>query len=381
MKARIDGESLNAAASWAAKLAPTNPANPVVGGVLLTAGEHLSLAATDFDLFGTVTLTTDAVFGEGRALVSAKLLAAVTKLLGRSDEVELVAEGSTLTIKRGRARWGLPLMDLDLYPATPELGVEIGRIPADVLRDALRRVLPAVSVANEDAVRALTGVEITPGDALTLAATDRYRVAALDVTWQRTLTTKATPLLVPGALLKAATDTLNGSDIAVHADDNLLAIVSAHHIVMGRLLADRFPPWRGVIPAPEKVDSTVVTVDTAALLAAVKGVGVFSAPFEPIELAFTAEGVHVVSHNQKRDGESDADVELVEFTGDDIAIWCNPHYLADALNCVGTTTTALRFGTNPAGPFLVQALDGDGMAVTGYQHVIVALRPPVASAT
>lgn len=375
----MDGGTLNAVASWAAKIAPTKHTTPILGGVLLTAGDHLSCSATDYDLFGTVTCTGDAVFDEGQALVSARLLAAVTKLLGRTDEVDLVCEGPELVVTRRRAVWKLPTMDAEDFPATPDLGPELGRIPGEALRQALGRVLPAAAdPAAADSLQMLTGVEITLADTLTLAATDRYRLAVAEVPWQPTPTGAPRTLVVPGALLATVLSTCSAGDVAIHGDDNMIGIAAGEHQVTGRQLDVAYVKWRAIIPDPAQMPTTV-TADAATLLAAVRGVGVFTEKYAPILLEFSPDGAHISSSNSNG-GSSDDIVELTGFDGDPVTVWCNPHYLADALNCLGTPVAVLHFSDRPGGPFLLRPGDADGAAVEGYRHVVMALKAPTARA-
>jgi DNA polymerase-3 subunit beta len=379
VKLLINGGELTSAVPWLARL--TNYRIASLGGVMITASERVSLSTTDTDTFATAT-PPSTVLDEGRALLSARALTAVAKGLGRS-EVTITSDGSTAVIERGSSRWTLPEIDATYFPDFPSLSEELGRIPGEVLKEGLRRVLPVLVSKDAPiatACPALTGVEFTLGQGLTLAASDRFRVATVELDWQPTLTAGERTLLVPESLLTFPMSILGTDEVRLHTDGNRIGFVTDRYQVFGRLLDVAFVAWRGTFP---KDFITTVTVDTAELLGAVKDAGVFSVVVgrehgDHLRLAFDQDSIEVEScnklHDRGKDGNGATVISPQGFEGEPISIWCQPHYLTNALSVMPGPTTVLSFGQYPWSPILLTPAEG------GYRHLLVPLKIPAALA-
>src|SRR5919197_2422627 len=110
---------LAAAASDAVRLVPGRMIDPVLSGLLLSAGpDGVVLAANDRER--TVRLACAAVVHtDGRVLVPARPLAETLRAID-APEVRLVVEGARLAIRVPGARYALPLLDVDIHPGVPQ---------------------------------------------------------------------------------------------------------------------------------------------------------------------------------------------------------------------------------------------------------------------
>jgi DNA polymerase-3 subunit beta len=380
MKLTIQGGALSAAAAWAARIAPPprTTAMPILTYVLLSAGEHgLECRATDFDLFGSI-ITEAQVDTPGKVAVPAHLLASITKTLRASDQIslELIARGVEMRVKRYKAI--LPVLGLEDWPLWPNQGNPIGTIPTRILGRGLARVLPAVS-EDKEALPVLRGIEFEFGDTLTLAATDRYRIAAADLPWQPTLEAKSDKIIVPSELLATMRDAIadNGGgegDVTLSSDGDTVTLNTSQHQITGRLIDGTPVKWRKLMAQPEP--ATTVTASVAALGRAVKQVSAaVEGKADKLRLEFTEDGIEVALAD---DPESSSDIIEPEdfiFTGEPLVIGVSGRYLRDALACVDTPMVQLRLSADPTAPFLLFAADEDGkLAADGYQHLLIALR-------
>ena len=90
--------------------------------------------------------------------------------------------GSRLTIACGSARFTLPTMPVDDYPTLPSMPTTAGTVDGAEFAAAVAQV--AVAAGRDDTLPMLTGVRLEiDGDKLTLAATDRYRLAVRELGW------------------------------------------------------------------------------------------------------------------------------------------------------------------------------------------------------
>ena len=185
MKFRVERDVLADAAAWVARSLPARPPVPVLGGVLLEAtsgpsGDRLTVSGFDYETSARVEL--DATIGDpGRVLVSGRLLADITRALP-AKPVDVVVDGARATISCGNSRFSLPTMPVEDYPQLPAMPQVAGIVPGDVLAQAVQQV--AVAAGRDDTLPMLTGIRLEiDGPRLTLAATDRFRLAVRELEW------------------------------------------------------------------------------------------------------------------------------------------------------------------------------------------------------
>ena len=83
----------------------------------------------------------------------------------------------------GSAEFALVALPLEEYPSLPEPPGVVGTVDGGVLAAAAAQVVPSAS--RDDTLPMLTGVCLDiDGDRLTLAATDRYRLAVRTIGWE-----------------------------------------------------------------------------------------------------------------------------------------------------------------------------------------------------
>src|SRR5579885_119888 len=200
MKFRVERDALADAVAWAARSLSARPTIPVLAGLLLSVdGDQLSVSGFDLEASTEVDLEVTAG-APGQALVSGRLLADITRALP-PHPVDVTVEGSRLTIACGAARFTLPGMPVDDYPTLPSMPTTAGTVDGAEFAAAVAQV--AVAAGRDDTLPMLTGVRLEiDGDKLTLAATDRYRLAVRELSWNPDDPTAAgAQVLVPARTL------------------------------------------------------------------------------------------------------------------------------------------------------------------------------------
>lgn len=370
MKITVEAGALQDAVSWGAKITPSSSHQPILAGVLIRAGAEVTLSVTDYEVYGTATLPEATVHAEGAVLVSARLLAAVAKTLGRRDEVVIEA-GAQVEVTSGRSSWSLPAVgDIDLYPRWPEPGDELGRIAAEVLAAELARVLPMAGDAHDPRVQG--GVVLVAEDALTIATTDCYRLAITrGIPWQRVLGATDRELVTTRDMLRMAADAMRGGgDVALRSDGNTLTLAGPHHRVTGRLL-DQWVRWRAVLPAPGAVAHARAVVEAATLVRAIERASVVLGPEEPVLLGIGPDGIEVYPGSGDR-GSSRQHAEVIEHEGAPVTTGAKPQWLTQALASPGTDQVSLHFSEHPRRPFLVLPV---GDSAGDHQHAVMPRVP------
>jgi DNA polymerase-3 subunit beta len=182
MKFRVERDPLADAVAWAARSLSARPTIPVLAGLLLGV-ESDTLSVSGFDLEASTEVDLEVAAGaDGRALVSGRLLAEIARALP-PHPVDVMVEGSRLTISCGSARFTLPTMPVEDYPTLPAMPTTAGTVDSAEFATAVAQV--AIAAGRDDTLPMLTGVRLEiEGERLTLAATDRYRLAVRELSWQ-----------------------------------------------------------------------------------------------------------------------------------------------------------------------------------------------------
>jgi DNA polymerase III subunit beta len=387
MKFRVERDVLADAAAWVARSLPARPPVPVLGGVLVEAvggadGDRLVVSGFDYETSARVELS--ATIGDpGRVLVSGRLLADITRALP-SKPVDLVVDGSRATITCGSSLFSLPTMPVEDYPQLPAMPQLAGTVPADRLAEAVGQV--AVAAGRDDTLPMLTGVRLEiDGARLTLAATDRFRLAVRELDWAPEDTEQETAVLIPARTLAEVAKTLGGSgtiSLALSAGDGMLGVSGGGRRATTRLLDAEFPRFRQLIPAEH---TSAAVLEVAGLVEAIKRVALVTDRVAQVRMEFGEDGLRLAAGG---DDVGSAEEELTcEFEGEPLTIAFNPGYLLDALGALHTERAQLTF-TTPNRPALVRpvpaapaATDADAapnpaQPVPGYLHLLMPVRLP-----
>ncbi|MDX3657772.1 DNA polymerase III subunit beta [Streptomyces sp. ID05-26A] len=373
MKIRVERDGLADAVAWVARSLPSRPPVPVLGGVLLDAESEDSLTVSGFDYEVSAQVGVPATIADGgRALVSGRLLADITKALP-NHPVEIAVDGARMMISCGSARFSLPTMPVEDYPALPSMPQLIGELPGEVFGEAVSQV--AVAAGKDDTLPMLTGVRVEIGDGkLVLVATDRFRLAMREFPWEPDASLGEVAVLVPARTLGDAAKTLGSSggkvEMSLAANDGLLGLSGSGKRTTTRLLDADFPKYRQLLPSEH---SAAAIIDIDALQQAIKRVSLVAERGTQVRLEFVDGGLRLSAGG---DDEGSAEEELpVEYTGDAVTIAFNPGYLLDGLGAVRTQKVHLSF-TTPSRPALLKPVDEDGNVAPGYLYLLMPVRLP-----
>ncbi len=373
MKFRVAREDLADAVAWVAKSLPSRPPVPVLGGILLEVVEStLVVAGFDYEVSTRAELLVDADAG-GRVLVSGRLLAEITRALP-AKPVEISTDGSRVSITGGSARFTLPTMPVEDYPALPWMPAASGKVDASAFAEAV--VQTAVAAGRDDALPMLTGVRIEiEGEKLTLAATDRFRLAVRELSWTPDAPDMSTAVLVPARTLAEAAKSLGGStEVTVGLGDGLLGLQAGGRRTTVRLLDVEFVKYRSLLPSGH---TTTVDVLVSELGEAIKRVALVTDRGHHLRMQVAEAGVLTLTAGGDDEGRAEEDLG-VDADGAELLIAFNPSYLLDGLAVLRADTVRLAF-TTPSRPALLLPLitkDDEHSVDTTYRYLVMPARLP-----
>ncbi|MFB9631320.1 DNA polymerase III subunit beta [Nonomuraea helvata] len=342
-------EELAQAVSWVARCLPQNPVVPALAGIRLDlAGGKLKLSAYDYEASAEaiIDVSTDR---PAELLLPGHLLAEITKALA-DYEVYGSIDGVKVSLSCGDAHFTLTTMPVEDYPDLPEMPPPAGRVAGHAFATAVGQTV--VAAGKDETLAMLTGVRFEiEGDAVTMAATDRFRLAVSQLAWRSAEPDITTAVVVPSRLLASASKSfaaVHDVEIGVTRDaehgGQLLGISGGGRRTTVRLLEPEYPKYRNFVPPefPYEAD-----LNTAQLLAAVKRVTLVAGRGSPVRLAFHKDNSLLVSAG---DGDSHAFEKLpVGWPEETFAIAFNYELLLEGLSAVRCPVTRFRM-TEPTKP-------------------------------
>jgi DNA polymerase-3 subunit beta len=324
-------------------------------------------------------ITVDATTPEpGRVLVPGRLLADIVRALP-AQPVEMRLEGTRVVLTCGAARFTLPTLPVEDYPALPAMPTTAGSLESDVFAAAVAQV--ALAAGRDDTLPVLTGVRIEiEGDQLTLAATDRYRLAVRTLPWKPGTPGLSATALVPARTLAETAKALTGGPEVLLAlstggsGEGMIGFEGGGRRTTSRLLEGEFPKYRSLLP---NESSAFAEVSTAPLVEAVKRVALVAARNAPVRLSFSADGV-VLEAGGQDDAQASERLECGWQSSElgEMSIAFNPQYLLDGLGAVDSDATTLSF-TGPTRPAVLTGKrhsDTEPTSTADYRYLLMPVR-------
>jgi DNA polymerase-3 subunit beta len=384
MKFTVGRDALGEAVAFVSRALPSRPVLPLLSGMLIEASAgRLTLSCFDYEVSARASVDAD-VGTPGSALVPGRLLAEITRSLP-DRPADFAADAGVISLTCGRAEFGLVCLPLEDYPALPDSPEPVGALDSGLLAAAVAQVAPAAS--RDDTLPMLTAVclDIT-GDVMTLAATDRYRLAARDVSFAPAEPGRRALALVPAKIMVEAARTFQpgvpvtlafgtdggqrdggqrdggqadggqadggqpgggqpgggqrggGQRGGLAADDQprpaegLISFDSGDRRLTARLIGGEFIRYRNrfgddfACRAELPAGPVIEAVRRAALVAERAG---------PVRMSFAVDQVVIEAHAEGR--ARAAETVGAEFSGDQPVISFNPHYLLDGLTAAAAS--------------------------------------------
>src|SRR6201996_307118 len=361
MKFQVERDVLAEAVGWASRALPSRPVIPVLSGLLLQAADGLTLSCFDYEVSARVEVEAE-VAEPGTVLVPGRLLAEITRSLP-SLPVEFADDPEGVSLTCGSASFTLVTLPVEEYPDLPALSQTAGTVDGGDLAAAIGQVAPAAS--RDDTLPLLTGVNLeVNGDTMTLAATDRYRLAMRDLPWSPTRSDASGTYLVPArTLLDAARTMTPGEPVTIqlrsdhdrdaelaneygpdavnnpdrpsssaHAADAMIGFESGGRRLTTRLIAGEYIKYRSRFPTEFACQADL---PAAPFIEAVRRVSLVAERGSAVRLTFGRGEVTVAAETQGR--ARAREIISADFRGVEPAIAFSPHFLLDGIVAAGVS--------------------------------------------
>ena len=372
MKFTVDSSVLTDSVNWVSRSLSTRPIMTALLGIVIDASKEVTLSASDLETSAKSSFNAD-IKETGRVLVPGRLLSEISKNLPNKP-VSFNLDGTRVLVTAGSAKFTLPTLPINEYPNLPNLPETSGTVPSEIFATAVNQV--AIAAGKDDSLPTLTGIHVDINkESITLAATDRYRLAVREINWTPNdpeITTSA--LLRARTLAEAARTIANTKTVTVAiapttSNERLVGFASEAKTMTSRQLDGTFPPYRHLLPS-ESIATAVIEV--AKLLDSVRRVALVTDKTVPLRLKFKNNSLQLEAGTGD-DAQATEELEII-YEGEAIDIAFNPTFLTDGLNAIGTTYVNITFTGSNKPAMLSGKNKVDGEIDSTYRYLLMPMR-------
>jgi len=372
MKFVVERDSLVDAVNWVSKSISNRPITTALLGIVIDASEEITLSGSDLETSAKAKFKAE-VSQKGKVLVPGRLLAEISRSLP-AKPISFILEGTRVLVSAGSAKFTLPTLPLSEYPTLPELPAASGSLSSDLFATAVNQI--AIAAGKDDSLPTLTGVfvEINKNQ-ITLAATDRYRLAVRELTWSaQDANIETTSLLRARTLADAAKSLISSSQVTIAlapttTNEKLVGFISEGKTMTSRVLDGSFPPFRHLLPGESTADAII---EVAPFLDSVRRVALVTDKTVPLRLNFSNNTLQLEAGTGD---EAQASEKLdINYKGEDINIAFNPTYLTDGLTAINTAFVHISFTGANKPAVLTGQTEAGSAPITNYKYLLMPMR-------
>ena len=385
MKIRLERDVLAEAVQWAARSLPLRPSVPILAGLLVRAdADGVTFSSFDYETSAQIHVTA-AVADEGQALVSGRLLADISRSLPPKP-VDITSDDTKMELICGSARFTLQTLPVADYPSLPAMPEATGTVPSAAFAQAVAQVV--VAAGRDELLPVFTGVRVEiDDDTISLLATDRYRMALKELTWNPSRPQSSATALVPARVLSETSRSMTaGEEIMLSladggAGDGIIGFEgrgpAGQRQTTTRRLDGEFPKVRHIMETAALMN---VRVSTTEAISAAKRVALVAERNTSLRMLM-GDGFVTLEAATGDQAQASESIEAIidQPGGGDPAVTAagfNPSYLLDGLGAFDTPYVNVAF-TAPSKPCQLTGLATlDGNPLTDYRHVIMLMRLP-----
>ena len=372
MKFVVDREPLIDAVNWVARSLSSRPIQTALLGIKLEVSEKITLTGSDLETSTKAVIPAD-ISKKGTVLVPGRLLAEIARSLP-AKPISFVLDGSRVLVTAGSAKFTLPTLPVNEYPTLPGLPDTAGEIDSDTFATAVNQA--AVAAGKDDSLPTLTGVHIEINkNTITLAATDRYRLAVKEISWQPSNSDIETATLIRARTLSDAAKSLVSSKkvtfalSATNSNEKLVGFVSDEKTMNSRTLDGTFPPFRHLLPSESTAEAVI---EVAPLLDSVRRVALVTDKTVPLRLSFSKDNLRLEA-GAGDDAQATENLDI-NYTGEEINIAFNPTFLTDGLQAINSQFVHIAFTGDKKPAVLAGRSEADGATNTSYKYLLMPMR-------
>lgn len=335
---------------------------PVLGNILLSAGEKgARVSATNLEI-GVETALPGKIIKTGAVTIPAKIVHSLIQSL-EDDSVTVEEKDAVVTIKTDSSLFSVQGMPPTDFPRLPNVKKENEFvISAHILKGGLAAVTPSVSLS--DFKPELSGVFCKrDAHSLTLAATDSFRLA--EKTVPLGLSGNAFSFILPGRTAQELIRSLpeDGSDVTIREGEHQILCSFGDTEIISRLIDGAYPDYAAIIP---KSFDTHIMAPREECVRKIKAASTLSSKLNDITIrwntdtmVFEAANTELGKSEIQFSGKAKGKIGRVSF---------NYRYLLDGLEALGASEATISLNGDTA-PAMIQSAEDPA-----FRYVVMPIR-------
>ncbi len=366
MKVVCERQALLAAVNNVASVVPIRTPSPALSCLKIVATKtggvgEMHLSGTDAETSLQLSFSQVDVAQPGSAVVPADKLRQIVQAMESASTITIEAEGDVCHIKSEGAKFKIFAYPSDQFPAIADFATIAAGGPGvrSVFTHNAGSLLTLISrtvfaTARETSRYAINGVLLKrDGKKLEMVATDGRRLALCRASIKSTPGAAGvgesgpTSCIIPTKALNLFTRLASNPEenVRIAITDNRVFLAfedvveekgktpRARAVLSSTLVEGAFPPYEEVIP---KDQDKKVTAGRDELIAAVREASILTnEESRGVRMAFSGKKKQLrLTSRAPEMGESEIDVGLAGYEGEDVEISFNPQFLADALKTI-----------------------------------------------
>ena len=372
MKFLVERDPLIDAVNWVARSLSVRPIQTSLLGIVINVDDVITFTSSNLETTTEAVIKAD-ILEKGRVLVPGRLLADIARALP-DKPITFALEGTRVLVNAGSAKFQLPTLPVEEFPPLPQFPAAAGTIDSNLFAEGVSQV--AIAAGKDESLVKLTGVHIeVKGKNILMAATDRYRLAVKELTWNPSKADIENTILVRARTISELAKSLSGSGKVTFAladgdsKERLYGFKTDDKTLTSRTLDEVLPPFRQLLSTESAAD---VTIEVGPFLDAVHRVALVTDKTVPLRLNFSNNTLRLEAGTSE---EAQATEELeINYQGEAIDIAFNPTVLSDGLTALGTTYVNIAFtGSNKPAMFTGQN-KVDGKADSSFRYLLMPMR-------
>lgn len=341
-------ENLKAGLLTVGRIISPNNTLPILNNILLkTENGLLKIFSTNLEIAISTHIRCK-VIEEGEITVFSKTFIELVGSLPNTN-ITLKTKNGELAVETEHYHTTIKTMPAEDFPVIPEPeGVVSIEVPGQVFKNAVSEVVFAVSTNQTQPE--ISGVYLEQeGNTLTLAATDRYRLAEKKITTLKN--TQQYNCIIPQKTIIEISRIIGSqeSNIELIFSGSQLFCKTENTQIISRLIDGQYPPYKDIIPQEFLI---VIHISKQQLINALKAGGIFSQNTNSIKIQYNKENSLVLISSESQDvGKSEVSIPS-QIEGESGELLLNHKYVLDALANMDTQNIIIKI-INDSSPTVI----------------------------
>lgn len=346
MKAVCTKKNLNQGLNFCSRIIGGGTTLPVLNNILLrTENGRIKLSSTNLEL-AIHTWVGGKVEEEGDITVPAKLINEYINNIP-AEQVTLSSKNQTLYLEGERAKSHIKGLSSEEFPLIPQVMEKVfTQTPGGELTRSLKDVAFAASFSETQPE--ISGVLFNfQNSQLTLAATDRYRLAETKVQLKQPVQEGRQVIVPARSAAEAARILSEQENVEIYLSEGQIMFRTPETEIISRLIDGSYPDYQQIVPKNFTTEATLARND---FVQALKAVSLFASENNNIEIVIGEQKNQVLLKSQSaQTGDSEVFLEA-DLNGPKNSVIFNHRYLLECLNSLNDEKVILKMidSTSPA---------------------------------